>query len=693
MLNLDITKKNTLTQRVVARVNDKHSYALEVKIYKDSVPVNLTGYTITFEGLNANKKKIIGGSITQTDMKNGAFNYRFPTNSFTVSGKFKEAYFKLEKSGVHDTTQSFEISVLDDIGLNPEEIGDIISLSDEILKEIEKIKQEAVKEAQKAKETAKDALDKAKEAYEHIDNLIKETELDPNKDPEILEARGEYGTLRDRLDRQNDEYITLSEQLDFKNKEVVEARHGEKTLSENVNQMKINIESKTTNISNDMTLNVGDKGDYKTINEALEYVSKFKKTDNSNVEILLQKGFVMREQVVVVQNDLGWITINSVDDVVTVESAKINKVLVENERKPIFFGTKNATLPTIGVLFKYDNQSSLNDGFAVSHNSSLTLLPSAGCLMCGRGIGAYYNSNVSCYIDGLTTGGAGKGAGDKKGVNFEGCLGRAVMATFGSSVNLARANLSNSQGDYAVYCIWGSSVDVYQSNISNSKGTAVMCRDSSSANARETDVSGSKIGYHALHRASINARYKPNNWAGKGAANCLEYAVLASYNSKVECPALPVSNSNTGIHASNSSLVNAIDGVNADGCDVGIWALGASNIDCKGASAKNCKTKAIVSDSVSNVNAEETVVSGSAIGLQATRSSSMNAQSAIATECSKVGVYAFENSNINACYVDATGSLEGFKIARGSTLSVNNNKGGVLSEEVNKIRHTGTIFG
>src|SRR5690606_7643530 len=103
-------------------------------------------------------------------------------------------------------------------------------------------------------------------------------------------------------------------------------------------------------------------------------------------------------------------------------------------------------------------------------------------------------------------------------------------------------------------------------------------------NARETNVSGSSRGYHALHNATINARYYENEWSGEGAKNCSEYGVLASHNSMIDAEGLLVDGSTIGVHASNASAVNFKNG-SAKNCEIGVYAKGSSNIDSENVNA------------------------------------------------------------------------------------------------------------
>lgn len=401
---------------------------------------------------------------------------------------------------------------------------------------------------------------------------------------------------------------------------------------------------------------VGTQGDFNSLNQALEFVSKKDSVYKSNglrVEIELQAGFVLDEQIIVDGQDLGWITITSIDPVVMIDGAGITEVVIES-RRPAFLGIHNAVLPVIGVQFDYGTGPK-GDGITVAFGSKVLLLAGSGVDNAIRGLGAYYGSEANCYMQGLTEGGAGTGAGTQRGVSFKNCTNRAFMATYSSRINCARSILTNCSGDIAVYVIWNSEADVYQSDISGASGTAINARDASRVNARETNVSGSNRGYHALHGATINARYYANQWSGDGAKNCKDYGVLASYNSFIEAPALPVDGSRVGVHASDGSIVDFTSGTANDCTGAGVYAVRASMIEAGGVESSRNST-GFYAQGGSTINASNGVANNCVNGFRATDSSRINARDGEANNCTTNGFIAEFESGINADFTSATGA-------------------------------------
>lgn len=418
------------------------------------------------------------------------------------------------------------------------------------------------------------------------------------------------------------------------------------------------------------TYTVGVGGDYTTLNQALAGVTAIfgpiYKQGGIAIILQLMTSYQMNEQVIVDGIDLGWITITSVEPMVRINHLAVTEVLTANDATtPAFGGRNNATLPIIGTLFNYDSNAVARDGVAVHFNSHVVIKPECGIQNCRRGIQALYGSSVNCYIPGLTQGGAGSGAGTTKGADFRNCSLRACHIGFNSTGGLARSNFTFCIAAEAVYVIWGSTADIYQSQINDCTGTAVSCRDGSLCNARETRVSRSNRGYHALHGAKINARSRPaselNPWVGDGAINCTDYAVLSSYNSTVECANLTVSGSRIGVHASNASVNNFYRGT-----------------------ALNCTQYGVYATDASTIGAQESDCSGSDTGYYSERGSTVSAADSKALNCGERGYYAAEGSIMAATNGQASGcASEGFFAARGSTIEA---RGGQASGCLNAIR-------
>jgi hypothetical protein len=153
------------------------------------------------------------------------------------------------------------------------------------------------------------------------------------------------------------------------------------------------------------TVTVGTTGDYASITEALAYLSTLTPVHTIPevvVEIELQAGFVMNEQVLVRGIDLGWIKITGVDErTVCATSALVEDfTLVDygTSTKPLFGVSKGGVLPQISQMFKLDTVNNSNTvGVVVAGNSTSVI--SSGCGVTSAGIGLYAMVSSVVYAD------------------------------------------------------------------------------------------------------------------------------------------------------------------------------------------------------------------------------------------------------------------------------------------------------
>lgn len=147
----------------------------------------------------------------------------------------------------------------------------------------------------------------------------------------------------------------------------------------------------------DITVTVGSGGDFATINEALDYLTRtyqpVYKFAGVTATVNLLAGFVMAEQIYVHGLDLGWITITGVDAVTVVTrsaisvSAKNNVLTTEllvgaPVLTPLFEVDGGGTLPVLDQKFNIDTTGSnanANCGvLVVGAASSATIKATAG---------------------------------------------------------------------------------------------------------------------------------------------------------------------------------------------------------------------------------------------------------------------------------------------------------------------------
>ncbi len=130
-LNLDLAKSPALKSIIYGRIGDSDMQTVTVNITSRDVPVNLTGYTITFEGItNGHQTKVfdVGGiKSTPAGLALGKFEYTFPNMAFAVAGNYEIAYFSIAKGNKRDTTGEFDIIVESNADIDAEEAKTIIT--------------------------------------------------------------------------------------------------------------------------------------------------------------------------------------------------------------------------------------------------------------------------------------------------------------------------------------------------------------------------------------------------------------------------------------------------------------------------------------------------------------------------------------------------------------------------------------
>lgn len=140
-LNLDLAKTPILKPIIYGRIGDEDMQTVTVNVTSRDTPVDLTGYTITFEGItNGGQTKVFDvGGIKATDLKKGSFTYTFPNMAFAVAGNYEIAYFSILKGKQRDTTGEFDIIVGNNADIDAAEAETIITEYNKLVQELHDI--------------------------------------------------------------------------------------------------------------------------------------------------------------------------------------------------------------------------------------------------------------------------------------------------------------------------------------------------------------------------------------------------------------------------------------------------------------------------------------------------------------------------------------------------------------------------
>lgn len=249
-----------------------------------------------------------------------------------------------------------------------------------------------------------------------------------------------------------------------------------KRVSDGTNSLWMSVNSNVSNpttipekipLNNNITIKVGDNEEFKTINSAIEYLSRkyypIHQKNNVTSIIELQAGFIMKEQVIIQNIDLSWITITGVDAETIIDHTFLT---INNSGRNAFLGI-NSRMPTIGQLFNmtggadvYLGTYTFRRGITVVSNSSLLVKSGAGVKNAGYN-GLYISINSNVVANGAIFTGAGIHNifcenseltfrnGNASGGKFQGVHAYAGGKITATGAN-ARVGASNSASDFLV---------------------------------------------------------------------------------------------------------------------------------------------------------------------------------------------------------------------------------------------------
>lgn len=162
MYNLNINKSSVVpTNLIVGRVLDKPFDTFQFKIFDGLDPFDLTGATLDFRGVTPDNKKVISTNVKITDAKSGEIEFQLPTNFYSAQGQFRNAYFRINKSGLTESTNDLLINVLNAVDLNLDD-------SQIIIDQLDKIIEDAINKLDKELANIKALLQKEKENIEQL---------------------------------------------------------------------------------------------------------------------------------------------------------------------------------------------------------------------------------------------------------------------------------------------------------------------------------------------------------------------------------------------------------------------------------------------------------------------------------------------------------------------------------------------
>lgn len=148
VLRFDLAKDPKGNPITYGRVGDSDGLTRRVKVFEDGKPLDLTGWTTTFEGNTSNwKTKVFDTEgISIIDPVKGEFSYTFPNKAFAVEGQYERAYFSFMKGDQRKSTGNFEIIVLGDSDIDAPEAETIITEYNKLVAELNELQNQAIDE-------------------------------------------------------------------------------------------------------------------------------------------------------------------------------------------------------------------------------------------------------------------------------------------------------------------------------------------------------------------------------------------------------------------------------------------------------------------------------------------------------------------------------------------------------------------
>jgi hypothetical protein len=330
-------------------------------------------------------------------------------------------------------------------------------------------------------------------------------------------------------------------------------------------------------LTSNLTVTVGSTGDFPTINSALDYLQYFKPLDGVNATITLKAGFVMAEQVFVIRQDLGWITIQGEDAQTTIRRSALTNVPEGTTSRPAFYAN-NGCLPTIKQLFNMDTTGvSGSTGIQLYYNSFAFITSGKGVKNAGAS-GLLVNNNSKAYAN---------------GADFSYASDHGVVADNTSSITFMNGNASyagRSGTGSGIYATNGSIIQAELANASNAATHGVTATSGSTIHFGTGNASYcASYGVYALHGSTIDA-------PSAIATNCLK-GFYAYIGSKINAYDTDASNSSeNGYRAEQASQLNAVSGIASNSGSYGVLSYMSSNVNFRQGTALNTNSYSVRSD-------------------------------------------------------------------------------------------------
>lgn len=487
---------------------------------------------------------------------------------------------------------------------------------------------------------------------EYLDEFV--ATWDKNLQTQVINLLSEWqedGTLDIIIDE------ALQTQMDV----LEEETHQKLTeFREELTEFEGELEKTVRQLDIDKTVTVGPTGDYTTINKAIEELSKERlnyRPAGYTVEILLQSGFIMGEQILVRGLDLGWIVISSEDPEVTVNREMLTMLFGDENKYPLFGGSDHATLPIINTQFVMDNSGigASRDGLYLEKQSSAYVTPGSGVRNAGGyGIRAFDGCRVLA-----------------RDADFSHAGERGCMISQGTSLYAPGINLSYAKGRNTFRAYRNATANIEGANLSHGAEVNVRISEGSQVDMQYADVSNAGLvnsegnGHGAFVYGSSTVYA-----VGANFDNCAGPGLQVSNGAIVSANDASIKNAGSyGINAYGNAVVYAVSSIVTGAGTIAIRASSGARVDASSTDVRGAGESGMRAEFGGYINVSNAIASGNPVGLQAREGGLITGTGAIADNCG-IGVHVYWEGEMRLRGVSARNCTnKGAEVSTGSRLS------------------------
>ncbi|SUT96036.1 Tail fiber protein [Actinobacillus lignieresii] len=358
-------------------------------------------------------------------------------------------------------------------------------------------------------------------------------------------------------------------------------------------------------LNSNVTVTVGNQGDFATINDAISYLTNnfSKKThkvgdstnsskytpDSLSATIKILSGFVMREQVILRQSKLGWINLIAEDPEVIISRESLTKIAyfegTSSEMYPAFYAGDNSEQLLLACRFKMDEtgDGTNRHGYVCNRNSTGHIWSNCGINNAG-GYGCFAReaSTISCritYFEGAGKSGYAAAGASKMNAQGGRCAGsHDGVSAFGCSIiNFERGVADNCKND-SIVCLSSSAIGCDYAELNNANRYGIRCQEGGRVGGYQINIQNAKsVGIYCLGGSVSFTKVNLND---------CNQGILADRCAIVTVNQSSIIAKSKGIHAKNGSKVDASDSSVICGSEFSVNAnFGSSvvvtNVDCR----------------------------------------------------------------------------------------------------------------